>query len=959
MRATITEPLELVLSRLGKWKQTRDHYTACCPAHDDSNPSLSISLGDDGRVLLKCYAGCATEDVVRAMGLKMSDLFPRNSQRLLAKGKSMHKMKTSKTASKARRIRESSIGSDLDGMVDTAEYIYTDESGAPLYKVIRYEDPKGIKPKTFRQKRPVIKNGSAGWEWGADGVRRVPFHLPRLLQGVARGDTILVVEGEKDVMNLEKLGFVATCNSGGAGKWESGHAEHLHGANAVVISDNDQPGREHAELVARSIDGVASRIRTLVLPDLPPKGDVSDWLAAGGTKEALIELAKACTDWERSPEYDEALAQEVAKDADTVPECTSQTDKYRAKARETIEAAISAGTATAIYTDEVITAIAILEEGERADTVQRICTAVKSVTKRDIKKKIAQKLRELAPITYGIDSLDGMVVQVLSPNIPVIESCEEALHSLVERNDPMRLFRRGGRLARLRQTDQGTMKIEELEKEGITYELTSQIDFCFVSPEDGSVRHVTAPKYIVDYLFAHPGLPFSVIDGITEIPVLRRDGTILCERGYDKGTQMYYYPPDDLVLPPIPDVPTPEQREDAAELLREVFCDMPFVSEADRTHTVALLLSPVLRQITGTTPLALINAHQPSNGKSLIGDAISLIITGRTANNVTAPVDPKEWESYLGALLFGGEPLVVFDNVKHTINSAALEKVLTSEEVTNRVLGKSTALTVVNRITFAITGNNVQVGKEIGRRSYMINLDAQMSNPEDRPASVYRHPDLRDWIRENRGRIVWALFVIIRAWFADGKPTYDLPHMGSFEKWTLLVGSILAHAGFGGLLANRQILRVEADQESAQWEAFLGRWCELYGDEPKSVASVADDLTKADRLGGVMPEDLSHCVKGYDTNNVRIGKVFKRRDGCRFGPRQLRLCQGTIIRGQRMWTVLQDMELPLGHTAGTPHALSYESPRPQNAERPAHAPNADSFDLAQLPSEDEGDWAIY
>jgi len=277
----MTEPLELVLSRLGKWKQIKDHYMACCPAHDDSNPSLSISLGEDGRVLLKCYAGCATEDVVRAMGLKMSDLFPRNSQRSLAKGKSMHKIKTSKTASKARRVRELSTGSDLDGMVETAEYIYTDESGAPLYKVIRFEDPKCVKPKTFRQKRPVIENGSARWAWGADGVRLVPFHLPRLLQGVARGETVLVVEGEKDVLNLEKLGFVATCNSGGAGKWRSEHAEHLHGANAVVIPDNDQPGREHAELVARSIDGVASRIRTLVLPNLPSRNQRrdqgSDW----------------------------------------------------------------------------------------------------------------------------------------------------------------------------------------------------------------------------------------------------------------------------------------------------------------------------------------------------------------------------------------------------------------------------------------------------------------------------------------------------------------------------------------------------------------------------------------------------------------------------------------------------------------------------------------------------------
>ncbi|MBI2844858.1 MAG: toprim domain-containing protein [Armatimonadetes bacterium] len=846
-------------------------------------------------------------------------------------------------------------GSGLEGMVETAEYLYTDESGAPLYKVIRFEDPKGVKPKTFRQKRPVFKNGSAGWKWGADGVRRVPFHLPMLLQGVAGEQTILVVEGEKDVVNLEKLGFVATCNSGGAGNWDPEHAKHLCDANVIVLPDNDQPGRLHAESVARSIDGSAGRIRLLRLPGLPEKGDASDWLSLGGTKEKLIELARACTGWERQSEYDEALAKCEANSSEHKPERTAPTEEDKAKAGETIEAAITQGTATAIYDDSVITAIAILDEGERADIVQKICATIKSVTKRDIKKMVAEKRLELNPVTFTFVPPDGMVGLVLSPNIPVKESCGDALDALVEHNDPKRIFRRGGRMSRIRPTDQGTMKIEELEKEGIAYELGTLVDFCFINPNDGSERHVTTPKFIIDYLYAHPDLPFPVIDGITEIPVLRSDGTILDSPGYDEATKLYYHPPDDLELPPIPDVPTDEDRREAAELLREVFCDMPFLSEADRTHTIALLLSPILRQLTRTTPLALMNAHQPSNGKSLIGDAISLIITGRNANNATAPIESKEWESFLGALLFAGEPLVFFDNVKHTVSDAALEKVLTSKEVTNRVLGKSTALTVTNRITFAMTGNNIQVGREIARRSYMINLDAGISNPEDRPVSSYRHPELREWIRENRGRIVWALFVIIRAWFADGQPTYELPHMGSFERWTRLVGNILTHAGFGGFLANRNKLRADADQESAQWEAFLSRWRELYGDEARSIADIAPDLTSDAHLGGVIPEDLSRCIKGYETNNVRIGKVFKKREGCRFGPRQFRLCQGTIIRGQRMWTVLEEMDLSVAsEQADQPDREARDIlAAPPDGSEPRETPvfGVNSLDLALLPDE--------
>jgi hypothetical protein len=376
---------------------------------------------------------------------------------------------------------------------------------------------------------------------------------------------------------------------------------------------------------------------------------------------------------------------------------------------------------------------------------ETICSAIKPVGKRDLKKKITAKILELSPVKSVYIPPDGMAGQLISPNIPVKESCEESLRTMVEHNNPKRLFRRGGRMSRIRPTDQLTVKTEELEKEGIAYELNNLIDFHYISLQDGSEKHINVPKNIVDYLYAHPNLPFPILDGITEVPVLRKDGTILDRHGYDEATRMYYHPPDDLALPEIPDVPTAEQRHEAAGLLREVFCDMPFVSEADRTHTLALLLSPLLRQLTRTAPLALINAHQPFNGKSLISDIVSLIVTGRTANNSTAPTDPKEWESYLGALLFAGEPLAFFDNVKHYIESESLEKVLTSEEVTSRVLGKSTARTVTNRITFALTGNNIQIGREIRRRSYLIDLDAQMSNPEDRPPERYRHADLREW----------------------------------------------------------------------------------------------------------------------------------------------------------------------------------------------------------------------
>jgi putative DNA primase/helicase len=126
-------------------------------------------------------------------------------------------------------------------------------------------------------------------------VRVVPYRLPELLAEPKRG--VFVVEGEKDVDNLVRIGVLATCNAGGAGKWSAEHANFLQGRNVAVLPDNDKPGRNHAQQVAITLQGIAASVRLVDLPNLPPKGDVSDWVAAGGTKDALGRLALAAPVW--------------------------------------------------------------------------------------------------------------------------------------------------------------------------------------------------------------------------------------------------------------------------------------------------------------------------------------------------------------------------------------------------------------------------------------------------------------------------------------------------------------------------------------------------------------------------------------------------------------------------------------------------------------------------------------
>jgi hypothetical protein len=260
-------PIELVLSKLADANKSGKGWSARCPAHDDRRASLSIGEGEDTRALVKCHAGCKVEAICAAVDLRVADLMPVADARpvtcnLAGRGKSTGKGKI------------------------VAEYDYRDESSNIVFQVVRLE------PKDFRQRLP---DGKGGWTWSVKGARVLPYRVPELL---ARPEyAVVVVEGEKDVDNLAHLGLLATCNAGGAGKWTNEHAKHLAGRFVVILADNDEPGRKHASQVAMSLHGLAAGIRIVELPGLPPKGDVSDWIAAGGKKEDLIRLIDSTPDW--------------------------------------------------------------------------------------------------------------------------------------------------------------------------------------------------------------------------------------------------------------------------------------------------------------------------------------------------------------------------------------------------------------------------------------------------------------------------------------------------------------------------------------------------------------------------------------------------------------------------------------------------------------------------------------
>jgi AAA domain len=177
--------------------------------------------------------------------------------------------------------------------VCTAKYDYRDESGALLFQVGRHEQQFAInggkRKKTFRQKRPD-HDRPGQWIYNVDGVRTVPYRLPELIEAIANQHPVLIVEGEAKVDLLHSWNIPATCNAAGAGKWKPEHSEFLQDADVIILPDNDDPGRNHADTVAASLQGIARSVRVLELPGLEPKGDIVDWAKQGGTVEQLHDL---------------------------------------------------------------------------------------------------------------------------------------------------------------------------------------------------------------------------------------------------------------------------------------------------------------------------------------------------------------------------------------------------------------------------------------------------------------------------------------------------------------------------------------------------------------------------------------------------------------------------------------------------------------------------------------------
>jgi len=485
----------------------------------------------------------------------------------------------------------------------------------------------------------------------------------------------------------------------------------------------------------------------------------------------------------------------------------------------------------------------------------------------------------------------------------------DALKSLVGANEPPVFFVRGGKLARVRKDEEHVPIIDTVGEYELRAHLARAADY--VRLNDKGESPCPPPKDVVGDILGLGQWNFPPLHGIVEVPILRPDGTVLAEPGYDPSTHLLYSPADGLKVPAIPSNPSADDVAAARALLDEAIGDFPYIDEASRANAFGLLLTPVVRPaIPGLVPLACIDAPQAGTGKGLLASVVSLIGTGREKGSMSAPRNDDEWRKRITAALLGGSTFIVIDNIDNEIRSPSLASALTASVWRDRILGHSTIVAIAQRATWVANGNNLRLGGDIPRRCYWIRLDAKTSRPWKRTG--FTHPELIPWVFENRGRLLAALLTIAVSWFAAGKPaaTSTVPVIGGFEGWSRTIGGILDHAGVLDLgtgrlafLGNSEEMYELADESAGQWENFLQALSKAYPDESFTAKNLAERLGADQLLRDVLPDELDNAQKPESLSRC-LGKAFSRRSGTRYGEKNLHLERDGQEKRATKWRVV-------------------------------------------------------
>jgi hypothetical protein len=511
---------------------------------------------------------------------------------------------------------------------------------------------------------------------------------------------------------------------------------------------------------------------------------------------------------------------------------------------------------------------------------------------------------DLTPLAPG-ESIP-FSVQSTASSVPIIvidenekRVVEESIQALYQANAPIVSFR--GELCRIRESVNTSLEtvlsVEKLPLPQLQQMMASTANWVATNRK-GTLEPKHPPDWAVKQVETQPDWPFKGVKTTSDTPVMLPDGSIIYERGLNEKSGLFLT--TSCKIDDVKENPTQSDAMEAVLSLLEIVEDFPFKEDTHRSAWVAAFLTPLARHMyIGPSPITMIDATTRGSGKTMLADCIGYITTGAEFPRMSQAKDEEEERKRITAIAAAGTSCILLDNLTK-IGSTALDAAMTSTMWTDRMLGQTKQVTFPLMTTWYATGNNVRIQGDMSRRILHVRLETQEENPEYR--SQFKHPELINWIIQERPRLLACAFTILRASLLN-KEKENLPTWGSYIGWSNVVRQAVVFAGLPDPISANACLE-ESDEDRLALADFIDAWrsaqLELMQEKGMSSRDVSQMLTAS--RWSKLKESIQSLLPAKTTSITArdIGYILRRHRG--------RIVEGRkfvskTLHGNIVWTV--------------------------------------------------------
>ena len=433
-----------------------------------------------------------------------------------------------------------------------------------------------------------------------------------------------------------------------------------------------------------------------------------------------------------------------------------------------------------------------------------------------------------------------------------------------------------------------------------------------IKGEDGTVYDkipMNCNSELVKSICANAGAwDCRYIAGLLETPTITEVGRIISKSGYDDETELLVT--SDMKIN-VKEQPTKEDVKKSQAIIQEILSEFPFETDVDYAVAFSAILTGIVRRVIPTSPFFAFDATKPGSGKSLLADCISLVSTGKKPATLNMPPnDDKEAEKRYDSVLMAGDPVILIDNIQHTVKSDRLCSIATQTVIDSRILGFSKILKMPSNSLWLFTGNNISFAGDITRRVLKSRIDPRCENPEERTFKK----DVKRFVIENRKVIVESVLTILKAFIQEKNKPVVTP-LGSFEEWSNLVRRAVIWLGLSDPVEAKKNVQNE-DSDRKRLCGLLELWKDNFGEKAFTVKEAVK--SGKEDLESFLSEQFSK--DGINTNPRSIGNfIAKHRGNIEKG---LSFFQDGDLRRAAKWKVLTHTKQEPENTKESSHSVS-------------------------------------